>query len=438
LNSLHKIQGYIKENKQCLTDLTRRFIQFKTVTPELAENPTTTAHIQFDRKEFVKFQEYIQKYLADLSIQSDTWTINPEEIDDMPGCGLNKTRDYSNMPVLAARIPGSGEGRSLILNGHYDVVQPGNESAWEHNPFDANILDDRIIGRGACDMKGGLAAMLFAVKAIRESGIRLKGDIIIETVPDEEATSMGTLSCCARGYTADAALIPEPTDMNVLIAVRGVWSGRLTVPGRAGHAEVTQPHWKKGGAVNAIMKSVFVIQELHKLNEEWRTDPDRQHPYLDPEIVIPTVINGGNYITNYPESVSIGLESMFLPGNLKKHEELEERLKTICACDPWLVENPVQLERSTWLYSAEVKEEEPIAALGMEILKKYNKKASFAGMGSLTDAIHLINYSNIPTISIGPSFLSGHQVNESVSINDIINTSKVIAELILKWCGESN
>ncbi len=425
----------IETNVDYLTDLTRQLILYKTVTPELEENPKTVENEDFGRADFIRCQEFIADTVRRLGGTPEMWEIDPNTMEEVPGCDMNRTRDYIDMPVLAARIPGTGGGKSLILNGHYDVVQPGALSRWTHGPFEAVQKSGRIIGRGACDMKGGIAAMLTAVKAIREYGIKLKGDLIIETVPEEEATSMGTLSCCQRGYTADAALIPEPTNLNVLIAVRGVWSGRLTVPGRAGHAEITQPHWRDGGAVNAIMKAVYVLNELDKLNTKWQEDPARQHSYLDPEIVIPTIINGGNYITNYPESVVIGLESMSLPGNLRKHEELEECLNEICANDSWLKENPVQIKRSTRLYSAEVKEDEPIAALGMKALLNYNPQAQFVGMGSLTDAIHLINYSKVPAISIGPSDQGAHQTDESVEVQDLVTTAKVIAGIIIEWCG---
>ena len=96
-------------------------------------------------------------------------------------------------------------------------------------------------------MKGGIAAMLCAVRAIREGGTELSEDLTVEIVPEEEITEMGTLACCQKGYKADAALIPEPTNLNVLVAHRGAISGKITVFGRAGHAQIAQPHWREGG-----------------------------------------------------------------------------------------------------------------------------------------------------------------------------------------------
>ncbi len=435
MHVIKDINNYINSNIEELVEIASTLVRFKTVTPELDDNPKTDSYFEFDRKEFVYCQDYISDIISSFGVTPEKWIIDPSTIKYIDGCGLITDRNYSDMPVLAAKIKGSGEGRSLLLNGHYDVVQPGKKTEWTYDPFSGEIVDERIYGRGISDMKGGIAAMLFALQAIKECDVKLAGDIIIQTVPDEEATSMGTLSCCNEGYKADGALIPEPTNMNVMIAVRGVWSGTITVPGRAGHAEQTQPHWKEGGAVNAINKAVFIIQHLNKLNDEWKHDPDRQHKYLDPEIIIPTIINGGNYITNYPEEVKIGLESMSHPGNMKKHEELTAYLENICALDSWLAENPATLKRSTWLYGAEVSEDEPIAKLGLEIMRKYNSEAKFVGYGSLTDSIHLINYSGIPSISIGPYDIGAHQNNENVKISTLTDISKAIAEFIISWCG---
>ena len=133
-------------------------------------------------------------------------------------------------------LEGEGKGRSLILNGHVDTVPPGDTTLWKHNPFGGEIEGDRIFGRGSVDMKGGISAMIMAVKFIKEAKIRLKGDIILQCVVDEEGGGNGTLACVDRGYKADAAIVTEPTNLKIMIAHRGAMHLRVKVKGKSTHA----------------------------------------------------------------------------------------------------------------------------------------------------------------------------------------------------------
>jgi acetylornithine deacetylase len=148
---------------------------------------------------------------------------------------------------------------------------------WSQSPFKGNVEDGKVFGRGTIDMKGGIAAMIQAIRFIRDTGIELSGDITVQVVPEEEVSEMGTLACCQKGLTADAAMIPEPTNMNILVAMRGSVCGKITVLGRAGHAAMPQPHWTEGGAVNAISKAAKIVQALEELTVEWRDRPDKRH-----------------------------------------------------------------------------------------------------------------------------------------------------------------
>jgi len=313
-------------------------------------------------------------------------------------------------------------------------VPVGEIGNWTHDPFKGEVVNNRVFGRGACDMKGGVAAMLEAVKFIHAAGIKLNGDLTMETVPEEEASEMGTLACCQKGYIADAAIIPEPTNMNVLVAMRGAVGGEITVYGRAGHAEMTQPHWKEGGAVNAISKAVKIIQGLEELKEDWRTRPDKQHKFLDPDTITPTIIKGGEWSVTYPEKVKITFDSMFIPSTKKLWMEIEEKIKSIAAADPWMKEHPPKLE-TDWVYGAGISEDEPIVKTALEVAGELGIAPKLVGMGSLTDAIHLINYSKVPTISIGPNDKTCHSVDEFVDIGELINLTRILALAIMRWCG---
>ena len=412
---------------QCL----QKLISFKTITPqddEIAKG-----------KDYKELQNYISNIIKPIGFEVETWEVDASKLPTFPGSGVKKDRDLSNMPVLAGTLKGSGGGKSLILNGHYDVVPPGVRKNWTHDPFGGEIANEIIYGRGSNDMKGGIAAMLQAIKFIKKAGIDLLGDVIIQTVPEEEASCMGTLSCCQRGYSADAAIIPEPTDMNVLVAVRGGVYGKITVFGRAGHAELTQPHWKEGGAVNAITKAMKIIQAFENLTEEWKVRSDKKHKFLDPDKIMATVIKGGEWVVTYPEKVEIEFGCQFIPATKNAIEEIKNSIDKVTSHDPWMRENPPKLElHDQWWYGAEISENEPIAKLGLEVLKEIGYSPKFRGFGSLTDCIHLINYSKIPTISLGPTIKTAHMADELVSIKELINTTKALALAIVRWCGNES
>ena len=422
-----KVLELIKGNQGEIVGCLQELIRFKTITPSNGGSE--------NKDDCRGLQDYVFNILDQLDFELDVWEVEASKLERFPGSGVKPDRDLRGMPVLAGKRNGSGGGKSLILNGHYDVVPPGLIENWNHEPFGGAIVDGRIYGRGACDMKGGIAAMLQAIRFIHKAGIKLRGDLTVETVPEEETSCMGTLSCCQRGYTADAAIIPEPTDMEVLIAMRGGIYGTITVFGRAGHAEMTQPHWTEGGAVNAITKAGKVVAALEDLTDQWRTHPDKQHKYLDPDIIIPTVIKGGEWSVTYPEEVEIEFGAISIPGSENKMQEIEDHLLRVTAADPWMREHPPQIKfNEQWFYGAEVDENEPIVELGMETLRDLGAEPRLRGFGTLTDAIHLINYANIPTISFGPSIQTAHMANEYIEIDELLKTTQALALAIMRWC----
>ncbi|MBW2056161.1 MAG: ArgE/DapE family deacylase [Deltaproteobacteria bacterium] len=418
--------GLIDENRDGIVRYLRKLLAFRTVTPAQGQRAETG--------DFLEHQRVVSETLEESGFRVETWEIEPSKLEPFPGVYIDPERDLSNMPVLVGRLRGQGGGRSLILNGHYDVVPPGIVENWKHDPFGAEIEDNRIFGRGSSDMKGGIAAMVQALRIIHTSGIRLNGDVTVEIVPDEEATSMGTLACCQKGYNADGAVIPEPTDMNVLIAVRGNLSGTITVFGRAGHADINQPHWKEGGAVNAISKAAKIVLALEDLTREWRDRPDKRHPYLDPDIIVPTTISGGKWVVSYPEEVKIGFTADFNSPAANLREEIEAQLKRVAAADSWMREHPPLLEADL-MYGAEIDRNEPIAMAAFTTLEELGFQPRFCGWGTLTDAIHLVNYSKIPTVSIGPDGRTAHETDEYLDIEQLTATAKALALLILRWCG---
>jgi acetylornithine deacetylase len=198
---------------------------------------------------------------------------------------------------------------------------------------------------------------------------------------------------------------------------------------------LAQPHWRQGGAVNAINKSVKVIEGMERLTELWRQRPDNQHPYLDPGKIIPTVIKGGDWTVTYPEEVEISFGAMFPPGMTGARQEIEEMLAQVAAGDPWLEEHPPRLEVGGWHYGAEIDPAEPIVHSALNALDALGLEPELKGFGSLTDAIHLINYAHIPTISLGPKLGPAHTAGEYIEVNELLALTKALALTIMDWCG---
>ncbi len=413
----------IEARQHDLVDLLVRLIRYRTVSPLIGE----TANGRDSRD----LQVFVGDRLRALGFDVETWEIEPGSLDAFPGSGVLKDRDFRNMPVLVGRR--LGRGRSLLLNGHYDVVPAGVRENWTHPPFDGEVADSRVYGRGACDMKGGFAAMLYALECIDAAGAELSGPLVFESVPDEEQTSMGTLACCQRGIRADAGLIPEPTGLSVLVACRGSFSGKIIVEGRAGHSEMTPIPWEEGGAVNAIAKAVRVLEGLEALNASWQASPAKRHKYLDPDIIVPTMIRGGEWEVMHPERVEITFTSDFVPTTKDIRGEIQDVLDTIARGDSWMAQHPPRLEAEGYLYGGELSEDEPIVRTGCAALEDLHIRPQLRGFGSLTDMVHLVNTAHVPTISIGPSPTTAHTADENVSIDELVTTAKAIALTILRW-----
>jgi acetylornithine deacetylase len=425
-----KVLDLIDENKDDIIRFLQKIVSYKTITPQ--DEPAEDE----DRSDYRKLAAYFSEYLNGLGFEIDTWELDSKKLEQFPGSGVRPDRDITEMPVVVGQRKSQGEGRSLILNGHYDVVPVGLIENWTRDPFGGEIDDDCLYGRGASDMKGGIAAMLKAIECIQKAGIKLNGNLIVELVPEEEASSMGTLAACQKGYKADGAVIPEPSSMFVLTAMRGNCGGKVTVFGRAGHADEEQPHWQMGGAVNAITKATKIIQAMEELTEEWRTRPDKYSELLTPDQIIPTVINGGEWPIMYPEKCVIEYNANFIPGNDGIIKEIEEKIMAVAATDPWLKENPPVVEIPSYLYGAEVGANEPIVKTALEAAGEFTAEPTTVGTGSLTDAIHLINYAKTPTVSLGPGpSFTPHKPDEYVDIDSLITSTKALAILTMRWCG---
>jgi acetylornithine deacetylase len=350
---------------------------------------------------------------------------------------------FAGRPQLVARFAGAGGGRSLLLNGHVDVVDVEPRSAWSVDPFDAVVRDGLVWGRGACDMKGGVAAMVLAAESVAEAGIALAGDLIVNTVSEEESTGAGGL-VSARTIAADAAIVPEPSGLAVWIACRGSLLPTVTVEGRAGHAGIAPRHPDDGGPVNAIEKTVYLVEALRRLREEWALRPP--HPYLSPPDIVPTMIKGGEWLVSYPARCRLDCHVEYLPDQAdadgwgsEMEAEIEAWIAAAAAADPWLRQHPPSVE---WLVGgvppAEVAEDEPVVQALLEATCDLGRAPRLGGLDNWHDGATLIVEGGIPAVCYGPGDVhQAHSADERVPIADLVACAQGIALAAMRFCGST-
>ncbi len=349
--------------------------------------------------------------------------------------------DFTGRPQLVARFPGSGEGRTLLLNGHVDVVEVEPRSAWSSDPFAALVREGAVFGRGACDMKGGVAAMVLAAEVLSELEAPLAGDLLVNTVTEEESTGAGGL-VSARTLRADAAIVPEPSGLAVWIACRGSLLPSIAVEGRAGHAGIAPRHPDEGGAVNAIEKAAYLIEAIRRLREEWGLRP--RHPYLSPADCVPTMVQGGEWLVSYPARCRVDCHIEYLPDRTdpdgwgsRVERELVDWIAAASAADPWLRDHPPTIE---WLRGAvpcaEVDEHEPVVQALLGVEADLGRTPRLGGLDNWHDGATLVVEGGIPAVCYGPGDIHrAHGADESVPVDELVQCAQGIALAALRFCG---
>jgi acetylornithine deacetylase len=379
-------------------------------------------------------QRYVAWELEEMGLEPDVWTVDPASISRLPGYSPVEW-SYEGRPNVAATLKGSGGGRSLALNGHVDVVPATPEHHWTYDPWGAEVSDGRMYGRGAADMKAGIAAMIYAVRAISEEGIALKGDVSLETVIEEECTGNGALSARARGYAADAAIIPEPFAQTALEAQVGVMWARVTVRGRGAHAE------RASAAVNAITKATLLIEAVKELEAEANAAERpvyfarHEHP-LNYNV---GRIRGGDWTSSVPEECAFEVRLSCYPGeDLREvQDRFRSRLLAAAKEDPWLAENPPEVV--FYAFQAEgcsVSREEAIfSALGAQHRSVTGDELGFYSFTGTTDVRFFNLYYDTPATCYGPAGGNLHAPDEWVDLESVRSVTGVLALSIVEWCG---
>lgn len=419
------VKEKITLNKEVYLDFLRDLITFDT---------SVIRHGEDGQEE--KAQRYLADYLKKLGCVVDIFEPDNERMKQYPG--YNEGHSYKGRPNVVGIYKGSGGGRSLILNGHMDTMPAGNLDSWNTNPWKMTQMTGRLYGLGTDDMKGGLSAMILALELVLSLGFEPRGDIIIESVVDEEGGGNGTLACVDRGYRADGAIIAEGSNMEVFSANRGAWLVQAELEGVPIHASL------RGFGVNAIDKMIKVIGCIRELETKWMTT--KRHSLLAPPTFNIGYIEGGTAASTVAESCTMKFDVEYFPSEtdsfgvcypVDKDEvakEVENYILLMCQGDEWLKDHPVKLQWYQDCSPFETESEHPLVQTMADVSEEVTGKRVISGMTAGCDARHLTNILKIPTVVYGPgSCHYAHRVNEYLPEEQFYMAIEVFAKMIIKW-----
>ncbi|TJY41080.1 peptidase [Cohnella pontilimi] len=380
-------------------------------------------------------QELVAGMLREMGLAVRVWEPDGEALRSHPYFYSPRDR-FAGSPNVVGVLKGTGGGRSLILNGHMDVVPEGDRGQWQHDPFSGEVADGKLFGRGATDMKGGNVSMLLTIQALRELGVRLKGDVIFQSVVEEESGGAGTLAAIMNGYRADAALIPEPTNMRIFPKQQGSMWFRVTVKGRSAHGGTRYE------GVSAIEKSMIVVQHIREL-EQARNSAMTDPLYAGNPIPIPInigVIRGGNWPSSVPDSVVLEGRMGVAPEEAIEHakEAMERWMERLEEKDAWFAKTPVSLEwfGARWVPGSVDPGHELIAVLSSQYQEVTGKEAVIQASPWGTDGGLLTLLGDTPAVVFGPGVTHvAHYPNEYIELEDMFRAAEIMALTLVQWCG---
>ena len=383
-------------------------------------------------------QDWLARQFAARGWNVDRYTLADVDMSHLPGFSPVMDTDYTQavQVVAAVRASAGATGRSLVLQGHVDVVPPGPEDMWTHRPFDPVIRDGWMYGRGAHDMKQGVAAMVWAMDALRDAGITPAGDIYVQTVTEEECTGNGALSTLARGYRADACLIPEPSGNTITRGHVGVMWFRLRVRGIPVHVA----HAQTGS--NAILSAYALLTALQGLTTRIN-ERARSHPWFrdipDPVKFNPGVIRGGDWGSSTPAWCEVDCRIGLLPGT-----SLEQARQEVLDCvaqagkgDGFMANNPPEVIWNGFQADGFIQ------APGTEaerVLGEAHRAVFGAPMEArlgtgVNDTRFYGLYYGMPALCYGPCGEGAHAFDERLDLAKLKETTVVLAGFIASWCG---
>ncbi|MBM7584235.1 acetylornithine deacetylase [Bacillus pakistanensis] len=418
MNLPEKIHRFIHSQQPKTIELLQRLVQEESTR----ENESSAQAIVIEK-------------CRELKLDLDIWEIERIKLQSHPFFRCDRN-EFEGNPNVVATLKGNGGGRSIILNGHIDVVPEGDPKDWRDDPFSGRVSEGKLYGRGSTDMKGGNVALLLAIEAIISTGIKLKGDVIFQSVIEEESGGTGTLAALLRGYKADAAIIPEPTNMKLFPKQQGSMWFRIKVKGKSAHGGTRYE------GVNAIEKAMKVISSLREL--EIKRNEEINDP-LYQSIPIPVPINIGRIeCGKWPSSVP---DLAIIEGRVgvAPHETLEEVendvenwLRELKEQDEWFKEFPVELEwfGGRWQPGNLDHNHELMNTIKSAYREILNSEPIVEASPWGTDGGILSKGANIPVVVFGPGTTEvAHDSNEYIELEKVFQSAEIIAVTLLSWCG---
>jgi len=349
---------------------------------------------------------------------------------DWPGEEMPRDR----LPIVFGRL-GQGGGRRIVLVGHVDVVPIGDSATWNHGPWAAEREGDRLYGRGAVDMKGGVAAILGAVRALTSAGLAegLGGEVLVASVPSEEDGGQGMLAAIRAGATGEMAVITEPTGLDIVVAHAGAITFRLTVPGRAAHASVRRDGVS---ALDNLQTLVRALEEDETARNAAETDPLMTVHGLPYATIIGKVSGGDWASTVMDRVVAEGRYGVRLGQTWRDAEaDLRRCIEAACAADPFLREQPAIVELVGGRFSSSrIASDHPLpfglAAVASAIL---GRELAFQGEPYGADMRLLVNDGGTPTVIFGPGDKHlAHSADEWVSVDEVVTCARALASWLAR------
>ena len=380
-------------------------------------------------------QDLVAKQLRAMGLETRILPVRFDKLRDHPAFGDDGFTPDGRVDVIG-RWPGAGGGRSLILNGHVDVVSTGDAALWSDPPWSGLVRDGWLHGRGSCDMKSGLAAGIFALVVLHDLAWRPRGDITVESVTGEESGGCGTLAAIVDGIRADGAVILEPTGLNLCPVQSGALTFRVIVPGKAAHGAMRQH------GVSAIEMFSRVHAAILGL-ERSRHGLAGTDLYDDPDYVAPVsigTIRGGEWHSTVPELVVAEGRFGVFPGEstAAARASLEECVREAAAEDPWMLEHPPRVEwfEGQFESGATPVDHPLVTGLAQAHRAVLHSDPRVRGVPYGSDLRLFTNHANMPAVLYGPGDVRvAHAVNERINIDEIVDAVAVLATFISEWAA---
>ncbi|MEU6380105.1 ArgE/DapE family deacylase [Streptomyces sp. NPDC046909] len=380
-----------------------------------------------------ELQQLLAGRLERLGLDVDLWAMDLDALradPEFPGAEAARDEAWG----LVGHTEDGGDGPTLILQGHVDVVPPGDLGAWDGDPFVPRVVGDVVHGRGACDMKAGLVAELAALEAIRAAGVRLRGRVGVHFVVGEEDGGLGAFGTLRRGHRGDACVIAEPTGGTLVTANAGALTFRLAVNGKSAHGSSREQ------GVSAIDAYLPLHRALTLLETERNRDP---HPLMT-EYAIPYALSvgtlrSGDWASSVPDLlVAEGRLGVRLGEDPAAARDAFERcVGEVCAQDPWLRDHPVDV---TWpggqFASGRLPEGHPLP----EVIRGAHADAGGPRLrergASYGSDLRLYAGAGIPTLQFGPGDIQvAHSAREQVSVREVVAVARTLAVTVLRTVG---